>query len=112
MKFRALVPLTSALALSLSLGAVASGAPPSGGGPASITAWLPAAGDRIRATRARESILEMELAAAKSILDGAGPEDQTCSIERARHDIHAGDYDAAKHFSDLNTPTQTRSPLP
>ena len=95
MKFRALFPLTSALALSLSLGAVASGAPPSGGGPASIAALLPAAGDRIRAARARESILEMELAAAKSILDGAGPEDQACSIERARHDIHAGDYDAA-----------------
>ncbi len=51
------------------------------------------------------------LGLAREVLDDrelALIEDALAALAASR----AGDYDAAKHFSDLNTPRQTRSPLP
>jgi hypothetical protein len=98
--------LLAALGLAATTGAVASGQTPPGptlesvarahpSDPSSITKLIPAIGDLIRAGRAREAILEMDLPAAKSILDGGDPSDVAVSVERARYLIYAGDYDGA-----------------
>lgn len=91
---RRLFSLLAAISFSATLGAVASGKTPLDDAP-SLTKLLPALGDLIRAGRAREAILEMDLPAAKSILDGGDPSDAAVSIERARYMIYAGDYDGA-----------------
>jgi hypothetical protein len=95
---RRLFPSLAAFALSTALGAVASGdpppAPPPTGGP-SVVKLLPAVGDLIRAARVRQAVVEMDLPAAKGILDGADPGDAALEIERSRYDIYAGDYDGA-----------------
>jgi len=52
-------------------------------------------GDLDRALRARDAILEMELPAARSILEGADPMDPTLAMERARLLIYEADCDAA-----------------
>lgn len=85
---RRVLTFGAAIALSTTLGAVASGQP-------SVTKLLPAVGDLIRAGRARDATLEMDLPAAKSILDGADPGDAALEIERARYLIYSGDYDGA-----------------
>ncbi|APR83403.1 TPR domain protein [Minicystis rosea] len=90
---RRLLSTLAAVSVSLTAGAMASGEPPPSD--TSITKLLPALGDLIRAARAREAILEMDLPAAKSILDGGDPNDAAVSIERARYLIYAGEYDAA-----------------
>jgi hypothetical protein len=53
------------------------------------------AGDRLRAGRARDAILELDLPSARSILEGANPADGLVAIERARLEIYSGNYDAA-----------------
>lgn len=52
-------------------------------------------GDLDRAGRARDAILEIELPAARSILEGADPGDPALAIERGRLAIYEGDCDAA-----------------
>ncbi|AKT36098.1 hypothetical protein [Chondromyces crocatus] len=52
-------------------------------------------GDFDRATRAREAILEMELGAARAILDGADPSDPALTLEQARLLIYDADCDGA-----------------
>jgi hypothetical protein len=77
----------AAAALGLSaLTSVAGAAPP---------AALPLTGDRVRAARARDAILEIDLPAARRALEGADPSDQALSVERARLMLFAGDYDGA-----------------
>ena len=92
---RRLFSILTAASISGTLGAIASGEPPPKPSGPSVTQLLPAIGDLIRAARAREAILEMDLPAAKSILDGGDPDDAAVSIERARYLIYAGEYDAA-----------------
>ena len=94
MKTMRTTSLAAAVSVALTFGALASGAPPKGGGP-SLAKLLPAVGDIIRAGVARESILEMDLPTAKGILDGADPNDAALNIERGRYAIYAGDYDGA-----------------
>jgi len=89
---RRLLSLLAVLSVSTTLGAVASGGPPA---KPSVIKLLPAVGDLIRAARAREATLEMDLPAAKNILDSGEPGDQAVSIERGRYAIYAGDYDGA-----------------
>ncbi|MCC6555358.1 MAG: hypothetical protein IT372_20545 [Polyangiaceae bacterium] len=52
-------------------------------------------GDLSRAGRARDAILEIELPAARAILDGADPADIALAIERARLAIYDADCDGA-----------------
>lgn len=88
---RSLVPMIGAALVATTLGAVASGGAPE---KASVK-LLPAIGDLLRAARAREATLEMELPTAKGILEGGEATDQAVSIERGRYAIYAGDYDGA-----------------
>ncbi len=53
------------------------------------------AGDTLRAARARVAILDMDLAGAQRILEGADASDLSLSIERGRLAIYAHEYDAA-----------------
>jgi hypothetical protein len=106
---RRVLSTIAAIAVATSLGAVASGEVPTPGAApsasASAAAGLPAApppknrvlalGDEVRALRARVAILDMDLAGAKRILDGAEPGDVALAIERGRLAIYAGDYDGA-----------------
>lgn len=95
MKARVL-SLAAILGVSATIGGDAAGqaAPPADA--ASIVKLLPAAGDLIRAARVREATVEMDLPAAKALLDGAGANsDPALEIERARYLIYAGDYDGA-----------------
>lgn len=91
---RRILSLSAAVAISATLGAVASGQPPPDHGQ-SIAKLLPAIGDLLRAGRARDATTEMDLPAAKDILEGADPSDAALSIERARYLVYAGDYDGA-----------------
>lgn len=83
---RRALTLAITAALALSIGATASGQGP---------ALRVLGGDTLRASRARDAILEMDLPAARAILDGADPADAVVAIERARFAIYAGDYDGA-----------------
>jgi hypothetical protein len=87
--------LAAAVSVALTFGAAASGAPPAHPSPPPAPKLLPAVGDLIRAGLARESILEMDLPTAKSILGGADANDAALDIERGRYAIYAGDYDGA-----------------
>jgi glutaredoxin len=61
----------------------------------SVFRVIAAAGDTIRAGRARVAILDMDLDGAKGILDGADAKDAALAIERGRLGIYRHDYDAA-----------------
>jgi hypothetical protein len=56
---------------------------------------VPLDGDAGRAQRARDATLELDVAAARSILSGADEADQVIAIERARLAIYEGDCDGA-----------------
>jgi hypothetical protein len=58
-------------------------------------AYHPLSGDLVRAARARDAILELDLPAGRSALDGADPADVALSVERARLMLFSGDYDGA-----------------
>jgi hypothetical protein len=58
-------------------------------------AYHPLSGDLLRASRARDAILELDLPAGRSALDGADPADVALSVERARLMLFSGDYDGA-----------------
>ncbi len=103
---RRVLSLLAATAVSTSLGAVAHGevphalpvqpaqpAPAPGG--KSLLKMVAAAGDLIRAGRARLAILDMDLDGARSILDGADVRDAALAIERGRLSIYTHDYDGA-----------------
>ena len=66
--------------------AVAAEAPPT---------YHPLSGDLVRAARARDSILELDLPAGKQALEGADAADAALSVERARLMLFSGDYDGA-----------------
>ena len=55
----------------------------------------PLTGDLVRASRARDSILELDLPAGRQALEGIDPNDAALSIERARLLLFSGDYDGA-----------------
>lgn len=55
----------------------------------------PLTGDLMRAARARDAILELDLPAGAHALDGADPADMALSVERARLLLFSGDYDGA-----------------
>lgn len=61
----------------------------------SAHARLPLSGDAGRAARARAAILELDVTAAREILEGADPGDAVLAIERARLAIYRGDCDGA-----------------
>jgi len=86
---RSKAAILGALGATLALAAAASGQTPD------VTKLIPAIGDLVRAGRAREAILEIDLPAAKKVLDGASGTDQALAIEQARYAIYAGDYDGA-----------------
>lgn len=98
---RRILSIAAALALCTSIGSVASGAPPAPGhapsrsGDPSLFEVIAAAGDTIRAGRARLAILDMDLDGARGILDGADVKDAALAIERGRLGIYAHDYDGA-----------------
>ncbi|EYF06228.1 peptidase MA family metallohydrolase [Chondromyces apiculatus] len=52
-------------------------------------------GDLDRASRARDAILEMELGAARAVLEGADPSDPSLALEQGRLFIYDADCDAA-----------------
>ena len=58
-------------------------------------AYHPLAGDLLRAARARDAILELDLPAGKHALEGADAADTALSVERARLMLYSGDYDGA-----------------
>ena len=58
-------------------------------------AYHPLAGDLLRAARARDAILELDLPAGKQALEGADAADAALSVERARLMLFSGDYDGA-----------------
>src|SRR6185437_13896242 len=99
--------LPAILAVAVSLPAVASGQAPNAAPSAAPTttpaahdetSFLPkilAAGDAIRAGRARLAILDMDLPGAQRILDGADASDLALSIERGRLSVYAHQYDNA-----------------
>ncbi len=58
-------------------------------------AYHPLSGDLLRASRARDAILELDLPAGRRALDGADPADVALSVERARLMLFSGDYDGA-----------------
>jgi hypothetical protein len=103
--------LLAVVSVTASLSAVASGqAPASGPRPTSAAKPAPpaapreepslikvitAAGDLVRAGRARVAILDMDLPEANRILDGADGGDAALSIERGRLAIYAHEYDNA-----------------
>jgi hypothetical protein len=87
--------LAAAIAISTSLGAVASGEVRPAPASPSILQMVAAAGDTLRAGHARLAILDMDLASAASILDGADAKDAALSIERGRLAIYSHEYDAA-----------------
>lgn len=53
------------------------------------------AGDETRASKAREATLELDVDAAKAILDGADPADALLALERARRALYVGDCELA-----------------
>lgn len=55
----------------------------------------PLTGDERRAARARAATLELDVKAAREILDGVDPGDAVLAVERARLSIYEGDCDAA-----------------
>ena len=71
------------------LAATAFAAPPQRPEPQPLT------GDLMRAARARDAILELDLPAGAHALDGADPADMALSVERARLLLFSGDYDGA-----------------
>jgi glutaredoxin len=75
--------------------AATGGTPAPAGAAGSLRKMIAAVGDTIRAARARNAIVEMDLAAAKGILDGVDPSDAALAIETARLAIYTGDYDGA-----------------
>jgi hypothetical protein len=58
-------------------------------------ARVPLAGDAGRAARARAAILELDVTAAREILEGVDPADPVLAIERGRLAIYRGDCDTA-----------------
>ena len=62
---RSKAAILCALGATLALAAAASGQTPD------VTKLIPAIGDLVRAGRAREAILEIDLPAAKKVIDGA-----------------------------------------
>src|SRR4029079_18898213 len=52
-------------------------------------------GDLLRAQKARDAILEIDLPAARDVLKGVDPADAALAVERARLGIFEGDYDGA-----------------
>lgn len=58
-------------------------------------ARIPLAGDADRAQRARDAILELDVTAARAILEGSDPADPALALERARLAIYKGDCDGA-----------------
>lgn len=58
-------------------------------------AYRPLAGDLLRAARARDAILELDLPAGRHALEGADGADVALSVERARLLLFSGDYDGA-----------------
>ncbi len=83
-KLRAALALVPALLTVLSAGAIA--AP---------RAFQPLLGDLSRASRARDATTEMDLTAARKILDGADLADGALAVEEERLRVFQGDYDAA-----------------
>jgi hypothetical protein len=65
--------------------------------PAAPTApkFRPLTGDLMRASRARDAILELDLPAGQRALEGVDPNDEALSVERARLMLFSGDYDGA-----------------
>jgi hypothetical protein len=57
--------------------------------------YHPLTGDLVRASRARDSILELDLPAGRQALEGIDPADAALSVERARLLLFSGDYDGA-----------------
>jgi hypothetical protein len=52
-------------------------------------------GDGFRAQRARDATVELDVAGARAILDGADPADPILAVERARLALYEGDCDGA-----------------
>jgi hypothetical protein len=59
-------------------------------------AFRPLLGDLSRASRARDAITEMDLPAARKILEGADLGDGALAVEESRLRLFQGDYDAAQ----------------
>lgn len=78
-----------AAVISTLLAATAFAAPPQPPAP------LPLTGDLMRASRARDAILELDLPAGAHALEGADPADMALAVERARLMLFSGDYDGA-----------------
>lgn len=57
--------------------------------------YRPLSGDLVRAARARDAILELDLPAGRSALEAVDPNDAALSVERARLLLFSGDYDGA-----------------
>lgn len=57
--------------------------------------FRPLSGDLVRAARARDAILELDLPAGLHALEGADTADTALSVERARLQLFSGDYDGA-----------------
>jgi glutaredoxin len=68
---------------------------PTPGEDISVRKIVAAAGDTIRAGRARVAILDMDLDGAKNILEGVDGKDAALAIERGRLRIYAHEYDGA-----------------
>ena len=80
----------AALASTL-LAATAMAAPPAAKAPV----FRALSGDLMRASRARDAILELDLPAGQHALEGVDPADEALSVERARLMLFSGDYDGA-----------------
>ena len=75
---------------------------------AASEAYVPLLGDLDRARRAREATLELDVAAARKILDGADTSDTALALETARLRLYEGDCDGA--VAVLSRPDLTNRP--
>jgi hypothetical protein len=81
----------------VALGAMATAAALLGGvAIAAPRAFRPLLGDLSRASRARDATTEMDLPAARKILEGADLSDGALAVEEARLTLFQGNYDAAE----------------
>ncbi|MRG94048.1 hypothetical protein [Polyangium spumosum] len=71
-------------------------------------AYVPLLGDLDRARRARDATLELDVAAARKILDGADTSDTALALETARLLLYEGDCDGA--VTVLSRPDLTNRP--
>jgi len=74
----------------------------------SAAAAVPIGGDVDRARRAREATIELDVKAARAILEGADPMDTALTLERARLRLYEADCDGAVEL--LSRPDLTNRP--